>query len=377
MESAQHLVIAADILRALQSRISSLELKALGPDLEPTHLPEWEAVVPADQTRPHPPDWKDLVVPEGKHVVAPHKPWTTKLPSKKGKLPPTVLDKFIKEFNQYWILETQKNIKFVFAEEDLNFLTLTDPAFFRNRFMQKFFTDPPIILEAFGGVGGDTITFLRDFDPETCYVVQNGLTGAKRTETRSFVMLQMNVQNFFHAFPELDHNNVVYSADTVYNFILQTQFLRIDLLYLDPPWVLNGVNECTPKELVEFLNTAAFEALKIKKIIPRVICIKTRFGWDKIKEIEPLIPQYNRFVSIKTHVLKGIYFFHIFALNTPLDINYKRSGAQKQVYGAEGESNRVPIQDTDPSKPSYSNDDIWHAPKHPNPTVRSRSGEST
>jgi hypothetical protein len=225
---------------------------------------------------------------------------------------------------------------------------LTDPARVRNLFLRKFFYNPPVILEAFGGVGADTITFIHDLDPKLCYVVQNGLTGSRRTEQRAFVLLQMNVQNFLHEFPELDHHNVVFSAETAYNFIMETKIDLIDLLYLDPPWVLDGVNECTPRELVSFLDQTVFASLKIKEIVPRVICIKTRFGWDKIKEIESLIPKYNRFVSIKTHVFKGKYFFHIFAINDPLDVIYQRGVIQNQTYGVEGESNRIPIQDIDP-----------------------------
>jgi hypothetical protein len=407
MESAEHSsVVTAGILRSLHDRISSLELTAFCPDVErsispislnalgpkvrptnmtprprsqpyparPSHRNGWKRAV-LKPGIPPPFPWQEVVVQDGdvvypddsKHVhlvpgrkganvVAAHRQSMPPGGAQKTKVvPERLLQKFIGEFNDYWVRWTGKDIRFKFTANDLNFLTLTDPARVRNMFLRKFFYDPPVILEAFGGTGADTITFLHDLDPSHCYVVQNGLSGvATRTEQAAFVLLQGNIHYFFEAFPELNHGNVMFSAYTVRDFIREAPITKIDLLYLDPPWVIKGDMECTPKELINFLDDTVFKSLNAKRILPRVICIKTRFGWDKISQIEHLIPKYNRFVSIKTQPLKGLYYFHIFAINDPLDVIYQRSSIQNETYGVEGGSKRVPIQNNDPeSKPRY------------------------
>jgi hypothetical protein len=126
---------------------------------------------------------------------------------------------------------------------------------------------------------------------------------------------------------------VRYSSDSVQSFIAkQTNFPRIDLLYLDPPWILNGSDECTAAEMIQFLGKTVFEPLKQKEIVPRVICIKTRFGRADIDAISNMFPMYRLDTCLQCQPTKNIFYFHIFALKDVVDAVYQRSGVYNAVY---------------------------------------------
>ena len=375
MDSGDRLVVAADILCALQTRISRLELSFLGPHVENPGNQHTEVVVD-ENTSPH------YTHEPNVHYVPARKGQVTTLPQHKGtpipantrKLPPHVVQRFVKEFNDYWFLEFHTNINFAFGAEDLNSLTLTDPAMGRNMFLQKFFIESPVILEAFAGVGGDTITFLLKFKPKHLFAVQHGspLT-SHPIEGRAYNLLQLNVNSFLSQYPDIPRNSITFSDETIQNFIAHTPGLtHVDLLYLDPPWVLNGVNECTPEELVDFLNEYVFKALASKKIVPRVICIKTRFGWNEVDRIQHYIPAYYRDHSIKTQPMKNVYYFHIFSLNTPTDVILQRSNAFQKIYNNDGKTKRLrPPEQDDPSiKRVTTDDDRFHARRVEYPDTR-------
>lgn len=352
MESAEHFVIAADILRALQDRISHLELKALGPDIEPTHLPEWKKAVP-DPGMPQNPDWYAVQVPEGaavvrhpdpnmhyepsnpgQHIVIhnPTRPSILKKHGNKRVLPDHVVRRFVQEFNQYWQEEFGLHINFTFHNEDIENLTITDPALARNMFLQKFFIKPPVIFECFAGVGADTITFLHDFNPKAIYTVQRAMLLATAEEVRSYDTLQNNIRNFILAVPGIRDDVVKFSPISIQTYIAHmAKSTLVDLLYLDPPWRLDGVKECTPTELIEFLNAAVFAPLAQNKIVPRVICIKTRFGRDQIDPIQALFPAYRLDTCLECQPLQNIFYFHIFALKGTVDAVYQRGSVFKRI----------------------------------------------
>jgi hypothetical protein len=210
---------------------------------------------------------------------------------------------------------------------------MTDPAMARNMFLRKFFVQPPIIFECFSGVGADTITFLYDLNPKVIYTVQHAMQKASYEEVRAYVSLQGNIQNFIAAVPDIRDDVVQYSPDSVQSFIAkQSDFPSIDLLYLDPPWRLDGVNECTAEQMVAFLDETVFSPLKQKNIVPRVICIKTRFGRADIEKIHDSFPVYRLDTCLKCQPTNKIFYFHIFALKDVVDAVYQRSDVFNVIY---------------------------------------------
>lgn len=235
-------------------------------------------------------------------------------PTDKGKLPPHKVAEAVREFNDYWKRLTKKDINFQFRGQDMNFLSVSEPSLYRDGFIRRYFRNRPVIVDVFGGVGGDAITFLYMLNPARIDVIEMLHSDEDRERIR---LLNENLESFKRAFSE-------YSLDQIEHRVFDSSFerymeayppTRIDLLYLDPPWVLQGTNEATPVQLFEYLNEMVFSKLVSNGLNPRVICIKTRFDWEKCQVIMKQIPDYLHLNTTKNLPFNGKYHFHIMVQN--------------------------------------------------------------
>jgi hypothetical protein len=236
--------------------------------------------------------------------------------SKKYHSPNATTDLMVKEFNDYWMYTTGKNIHFKFYPENVSTLSLTEPSSTLNMFIRKFFYTKPVALVGFAGVGGDAITIMKDLNCRDVAMIQLLTDKPTPYDQRTFDTLKQNVDNFLEEFPVLTKDHVHYSQQSVKDFIENTSLTHVDLLSLDPPWILKGDQECTPKELIETLKRDVFDALG-KWIVPRVVTIKTRFGWEDMNGVMDLMPGYKRVVTLRARPFQGIYYYHCLALDIP------------------------------------------------------------
>jgi len=244
---------------------------------------------------------------------------------------------FQKWFNDYWTSRTKTKINFEIIEESRPFLSVTEPSMMRNMNLKRFFIEQPIIVEAFAGIGADTITFLYNLAPKKIYSIEHtsGMGGHPEL-ARPFRTLKKNIDNYLKAFPDVDPTSVMLVPDSVESFMKRTELPYADLLYVDPPWILDGkTSECTPSELIEFLNTTIFN-ITGRWFTPKVICIKTRFEWAKFEsaltEIASTqtksaigydLSDYIRIPSdVEVQPFRGTYHFHIFLSKTVEDDVY-------------------------------------------------------
>ena len=115
------------------------------------------------------------------------------------------------------------------------------------------------------------------------------------------------------------------------------------MLYLDPPWAIRGKTESSPQEIFEYLNSTVFSNLISNGIRPRVICIKTRFGWEDCKVIMKQVPDYFHVDTTHNRPFKGEYFFHTMVENRAEVSRWQHSAAYDKVHHQKHiEEGRVP-----------------------------------
>lgn len=246
------------------------------------------------------------------------------------------------KFNNYWLELDNKRVDFRFTYEDMKYLSASEPALERNAWIAKFLNTRPVIIEAFGGVGGDTVTFLRDFQPQRIDVIE-----MHEDDRDTVALLKSNVANFKQAYsPTLDECEVYIHDEGIQQFLFNHEIKMVDLLYLDPPWRIKGTKsyengrtlkekECTPEEMLEFTNEHVFRHLAEAGILPYLILMKTRFGWDECKTIMRDLKGFTRAGSqyqAPFNEEHGGYYYHMFRTDARTFFRWHKSKAWYKVY---------------------------------------------
>jgi hypothetical protein len=266
----------------------------------------------------------------------------TVLPNANRKLAAMVV-LMVKQFNAYWLEVHHMSINFHFGVEEYPFITFTEPALLRNdNLMAKMesmgIPMNPVIVEPFAGCGADTITFLYSMKPRKVYVCDRDL--------RVSELLEDNVDNFQVSMDYQD-NRVDYTvgeAKNIYNGVAESGD-EISLLYLDPPWVLDGVTgkgsggEADAGQLIQFLVEQVFQPMKAHKLIPKLIVVKTRFDWKELSKVMDKLPtnseghpQYVQTDTIFFKPLTRTVYFHTLQSTNVVLHHWEHSRIQDKVY---------------------------------------------
>jgi hypothetical protein len=210
-----------------------------------------------------------------------------------------LIAQMMRSFNNYWLVNYQLKTNFEFTWEDYKYITTTEPALLRNTLLNekmKSMALPkhPVIVEPFAGCGADTITFLYNMKPKRIYVCD-------RDDVRSS-LLQNNVTNFekvvndkFGSMTQIMDYYVGESRGIFDNVARAGD--DISLLYLDPPWKLNGIQgkghdgEADAEQLVMFLIEQVFVPMQKSSLFPKLIVIKSRFGWEELSKVMDKLPK--------------------------------------------------------------------------------------
>jgi hypothetical protein len=260
---------------------------------------------------------------------------------------PEVVEKMVRDFNAYWMQSFKLDINFQFGQRDYQFITFSEPAILRNRLIRKKMESMmlpvnPVIVEPFAGWGADTITFLFNLDPKKIYVCERNDDASKQLRT--------NVTNFDDALetnykdPKGRMDYYVGEAKNIFDKVA-TSPNEIDLLYLDPPWVLDGVtgnlrdNEADNAQLITFLMDNVFTPMQAKNLIPKIIVIKTRFDWKKLSQVMHMLPekddgdpQYVQTDTIFFKPLKRTVYFHTLQTTDCVLHRWEHSKIQDTIY---------------------------------------------
>lgn len=373
--SSDHRVLL-DILKQLGARVSKLEgagRRALGArDLSSNRLGMIIEVVGEDNEVVS----EDRYREEQSSVV--DKP-------KRGKpyfIPDRIFKPILDNLNEYWRLILGVPVNFKMTKEDLATVTASDTALFRNTFLSGFFVEPPVVVDAYSGIGMDAISFLENlyFRPEIgvkfLYAVENSDDHARN------LRLLHNVHEYIRVKEGIPNNAMIpvtgdslggrvefYPNGTEEFFQNCKKFKAnpvnsIDLLYIDPPWILDGRpnsgpnGEATPIELLEFLYETIFKHLIQHEVHVRMVCIKTRFTWEQCKPFLDILRSHMKYktdefthtATIKNQPFKNVYYFHVIKTNEADYGEWKQSKAfqkayktmkQGEVEGGEDTSHRI------------------------------------
>jgi hypothetical protein len=223
----------------------------------------------------------------------------------------------VKQYNDYWFNTHGKNIHFKFFANNVSTLSATEPSSMRNERLKPFLIGESLVgMNGYTGVGGDLITEMKDFKFKDIIAIQLLTDQPTSFDERTFKTLEENVDNFLREFPVLTKDHVIISQKSVKEFLTYTSFTYIDFLSLDPPWILKGDEECTPEELIQELKKEVFDPMG-KWIVPKVISIKTRFGWEEMEGIMSLMPGYRLILTIRARPYVQTYHYHCLILDIP------------------------------------------------------------
>jgi hypothetical protein len=206
--------------------------------------------------------------------------------------------KMVKKYNEYWWQNHKLEIHFHFDVEDYRYITLTEPALLRNRLLNAKMASMllpinPVIVEPFAGCGADTITFLYNMKPRKIYVCDRDYARKMLLQDNVTDFEQANQRKWNDPTDRMDY--YVGEANGIFDRVAASRD-EISLLYLDPPWVLDDVTgngpdgEADAAQLVKFLTTEVFEPMHVKNLIPKLIVIKTRFGWKELSQVMDKLP---------------------------------------------------------------------------------------
>lgn len=221
----------------------------------------------------------------------------------------------IRKYNAYWECKTGCKIGFTFGSGDVKFVTMAEPALKRNAYLRGLFTYDPVVVEPFAGCGADTITFCYNLRPSRIYASDY----AQRFGPDH---IRRNVENFKRTVPGMAGVDVTLFKERAADFFRNlrsapdesgnTVVPHVDLLYLDPPWQLEGATaEATPRELLNYLAGEVLVPMFEEGFQPYVIVVKTRFGWEAMRELMNNVRGYRHVFTMRCTPLRREINFHV------------------------------------------------------------------
>jgi hypothetical protein len=226
------------------------------------------------------------------------------------------INEFVRNYNMYWTDVTGKDIKFRYGNAHVKQLTLPEAALRRNVELRGYFKYRPTIFEAYPGCGGDTITFLYNFDPKAIYA-------SDLTQKYEPNYIRNNVIKFQQQFPETKKTKVILFNKRASDFLLELseqqggeeqsdEHVHVDMLYLDPPWTLDGMDrEMTAEEMMDYLSKEIFDPIYERGFTPKLIVLKARFDWKSMRGLMSKLPGYLHVDTMNFSPLRREVRFHI------------------------------------------------------------------
>ena len=227
------------------------------------------------------------------------------------------IKEMIRKYNAYWLSKTGIDIGFTFGEANVGFMTMAEPALRRNEYLRALFPYAPVVVEPFAGCGADTISFMYNLGASKIYASDY----ANKFEVD---YIRRNVENFKRAVPGMADVDITLFKDKAEDFFGNlrdapdahgnTVVPHVDLLYLDPPWRLDGMSqnqEATPGELLNYLAGEVFRPLFDEGFLPHIIVVKTRFGWEEMREMMSNVKGYRHVFTMKFTPLRREVNFHV------------------------------------------------------------------
>jgi len=215
--------------------------------------------------------------------------------------------------NEYWEYILQVNPEFDFNEEQIKYITVTEVMLELCRNLNKFFKcesmdldKAPVVVDLFAGTLLDAITMAYELDADKIYASDLPLAQGKDFAWH-------NLQRFKEVAPEKT-TPIFFQRCSASKFFtdLKISSLKMDLLYLDPPWALPGMpKEMDHKGLMKFLVEEVFNPMFHEGFKPHVIVVKTRFGWNEIDDVMKDLKSYQHIETLAFKPFRRLVHFHV------------------------------------------------------------------
>lgn len=279
------------------------------------------------------------------------------------------IQQMIDQNNRFWSEvisnHTGRRVQVFFhvEREDFECMTLGDCALYRNCFLATCFYDPPEVVDAYAGIGMDSISFLEHlYFPNLfganvvgapgnighLHCIERDVDGTGVSERLTYNLKEYIQKKGDPSISSLvkihRHGTETFAANFVRNCNSRGRLPIIDLLYLDPPWKLPDPypntgphGEATPAELLNFLMRTLFHPILEQGITVNVICVKTRFDWDSVKPFMYLINQklehkFQHVLTTKNKPFGGVFYFHVIRRVDEVFTTWKPSPFFNKIY---------------------------------------------
>lgn len=192
------------------------------------------------------------------------------------------------------------DIEFQCDYEECAIMTFPFHSAERSALLKSLITTPePLIVDAFAGVGGDSMVLMADFPDCELFAVQPADT--KQHQAR-FGRLTHNVEQFNDKF-RAGKRSVITVASTFEEFLPYVE-RKIDLLYMSPPWSWNGGDTVEIVErIADVVNEMETEVDLIVLMLKDDLCIRGKRAFESLHCVQSLP------VVLKE---KTCFYFHVF-----------------------------------------------------------------
>jgi hypothetical protein len=188
--------------------------------------------------------------------------------------------------------------------EEFSMVTFPSHSAERSALLRSLITNPePLIVDAFAGVGGDSIALIADFPRCELFAVQP--TDTPTTWAR-FSRLTHNLMQFNRKFRGDEYTAITVAAK--FEEFVPTVRRTIDLLYMSPPWswgmtgdivdriadVVNGMRTDVEwmvlmlKDELQFSSRRAFERFHWVRSLPVVVKERVSFYFHVFQRLDGL-----------------------------------------------------------------------------------------
>lgn len=244
------------------------------------------------------------------------------------------MTQIINQYREYIYHILKKKILFNFAAKDVPLMTPPGVALNRNRMLGKWMPTNCIVVDMGAGSGTDTLSFFNHMKPKTVYAIEDASDMMRNRR------LKENMRKFTDAM-EFDPEIIQFRFDGYEAFMNSGEVKDIDLLYVDPPWLLHGSDkEATPQEIVDFVNTSVLQPMKRSNTQVHIMCIKLRYPWDQCSSllvhlnegITETMQQYSRIMEFDATPFKRQISFHFFKRNDPIIHEHIPDAYENAIY---------------------------------------------
>ena len=204
-----------------------------------------------------------------------------------------------KLYDVYFKGSTGKNLNPVITPESQPYVSMFEACMKLHSLLAALFDERPVAVDPFGGSGLDMAAMIFNLFPKEVFINDSTWIYDKRVLAHDGGVIANNLKHMVALFSELSEGVDGQLPPKIHppqkmdahDFIMQMEVgMVIHILYLDPCWSLPGEKyEMSAREMANYLKANVFIPLQMRRITPRCIVLKTRWGVDHLEEVKQVL----------------------------------------------------------------------------------------